>query len=144
MIATAVFVNSWRASHFTTGDQENLVAQTSLFQIADESGHGVIEGRPDGRHAIDHIEVIGVSMHVPDAGIASVNRHESTTSLTQTAREQQEFAERRCVGSVVATSSTRDPVPLVSRTCVPLGVIQLQRAGIFLRQVECPGDASAQ
>ena len=52
----------------------------------------MIEAKADGFHAISHVEVIAISMHIPHTSVAGMDGDITAAGFTQTACLQQKFA----------------------------------------------------
>ena len=66
VVPSTSLVDLGSASHFTTGDEHDLVLQSTGFEIADKSCHGMVEGGTNSLHSIGHVEIVAVRVHVPD------------------------------------------------------------------------------
>ena len=143
MVASATFVDSRCASHFTAADKEDLVLKTSGLCILDKGGYGVIEGASDGVHSVHHVEVIAIGMHVPNTDVAGVNGDKSASGFTQPAGGEEKFSNGGGLSVVVSGSATIDFVPCIFAVVLG-GIIELDGLGIFVGQVEGSGNTTAE
>jgi len=118
MIAAGVLVDPWCAAEFAGDNQQNLVAQSALFDVTNERRDRHIDGSAASLHFLDQTAV-----HVP-AGTA--DGHESATGFAQSASHQHLVAQ----GSGVA---------LVG---VLFRVVKFEGLAIFLRNVKGVGRAA--
>ncbi len=130
MVAAAALVEFRRAAHFSRADQEDLFTESARLAVLDEGGHGVVEGAPDRIHAVVHVEVVAVGVHVPDPGVAGMDGDESTACFAEAAGSQEELPDRLGLGGVVALLAAVDLVPL-SLSGVAGGVVARHHPGIL-------------
>ena len=83
MIATTALVDSGSSPHLAGRDEEDVVLQSARLDVFDERGDGVIERSPDRFHPVDHVQIVAVGVHVPDAGVPRVDRHEPASGFAQ-------------------------------------------------------------
>ena len=86
MVATSVAIDLGGATHFPTNYQQDFICQAACRDIFHETGYGVIERTPHRFHAFDHIEVVLVGMHIPDARVPCMDRDKSTAGFAQSPR----------------------------------------------------------
>ena len=111
MITTTAFVKLGGATHFAAADKHDLVGQTTSLAVLDKCGHGMVKAVTDSLHAIPHVQVVLVGMHVPHTGVARVDGDIATTCLAQPASLQEQLADRTGLGVVVALRAASHRVP---------------------------------
>ena len=82
-------------------------------------------------HAINHVQVVAISMHVPHACVACVDGHVTAARLAQAPRLQQQFADGVGLCIVVTGPSATHLVPALAAG-VLAGVVHRHRPGVFL------------
>ena len=117
--------------------------EAARLDVFDERGYGVIEGAPNRVHTIDHVEVVPVRVHVPDAGVTRVDGHESAAGLAQSPREQQQLADTGGVCVVVTFTTAGDGIP-AARALEARGIVPLESPRILLAQIERPRDDASE
>ena len=79
------------AAHFTTADQQNLIAESACFDIVKECGDRVVEWRPHVTHAFFDAGVVLVGVHVPHKVCGDGDK--ACARFAQPPRHQHQFAE---------------------------------------------------
>ena len=88
MVATTALIEFWCSPHLSAANQHDLVGQPARLAILNKCRHSMVKAVPDSLHAVVHVQVVLVSMHVPHAGIARVDGHIAATGLAQPASLQ--------------------------------------------------------
>ena len=91
----------------------------------------MIEALTNRFHAISHVQVIAVRMHIPYACVACVDGHVSATGFTQASSLQQQFADGVRLRVVHAGFAAVYLVPF-GAAIITRGVIHLEGTRVFL------------
>ena len=83
MIASTAFIDFRSAAHLAAAHEQNLVGQSACFTVTNEGGYRMVKAAAYSLHAINHIQVIPIRMHIPHTSIARVNSDITTTRLAQ-------------------------------------------------------------
>ena len=90
VIAAAVVVDSWRASHFAGHHDERVVQHAPFVEIIEQSTHGLI-----GRRQQEILQVLKcVAVCIPRLVVAEVHLHHIYAGFDQLPRDQERPAER--------------------------------------------------
>jgi len=143
VVPTAPLVDPRCPPHFSGGDKQNLLLKTTFFYVFHEGSDRVIEGSAHRTHAINHIQIVAIGIHVPNARIAGVDRDESASGFAQPSSEQQQFSDRLRLSVIIAATATGDFVPDAGMRVVT-GVVTSNCRRILLGQIEYAGTTTAQ